>query len=320
MGRTRGYWWAPDSAALLVARVDEGPVQRLHIADPSNPGQPATEVRYPAAGTPNAVVSLVLVGLDGRHTPVSWDNAAFPYLVTACWTSPGAALIVVQSRDQREMRLLTVDWQTGATTVLRADSDPHWLDIIPSVHQPGMNDASGSPHRRRAPAYRRVKRPDRRRAVPVPQAAQVGEVLSARRYGPAGASDQIPARSALDMGPMAWPGRGWRRRPRHAHRAAGGRHHGGRAQSDRDSTIHAAWTKARTAAPGPDDIRVQRDLRYSATFRSRVPRLPSRRCCQCPRRHLPGRGLASGRRCCRPASARHGPAARGSTRRPARSR
>ena len=38
MERTRGYWWAPDGAALLVARVDETPVQRWHISDPANPG------------------------------------------------------------------------------------------------------------------------------------------------------------------------------------------------------------------------------------------------------------------------------------------
>ena len=88
MGRIRGYWWAPDSAAVLVARVDEGPVQRLFIADAANPGQPPAEVRYPAAGTPNAEVSLVLARLDGQHTPVSWDNDAFPYLVTACGRGP----------------------------------------------------------------------------------------------------------------------------------------------------------------------------------------------------------------------------------------
>ena len=28
MGRTRGYWWAPDGTSLLVARVDETPVTR----------------------------------------------------------------------------------------------------------------------------------------------------------------------------------------------------------------------------------------------------------------------------------------------------
>ncbi len=137
MGRARGYWWAPDSAGLLVARVDEGPVQRLYIADPANPGQQPAEVRYPAAGTPNAVVSLVLAGLDGQRTPVSWDSAAFPYLVTACWAAPGPGteppLIVVQARDQREMRLLAVDRQSGETTLLRADTDPHWVDIVPGV-------------------------------------------------------------------------------------------------------------------------------------------------------------------------------------------
>ena len=44
MGRLRGYWWAPDGTSLLVARVDESPVQRWYIADPANPGRP------PAAG------------------------------------------------------------------------------------------------------------------------------------------------------------------------------------------------------------------------------------------------------------------------------
>ncbi|MBO0775862.1 MAG: DPP IV N-terminal domain-containing protein, partial [Actinobacteria bacterium] len=33
MGRLRGYWWAPDGQSLLVARVDESPVNRWHIAD-----------------------------------------------------------------------------------------------------------------------------------------------------------------------------------------------------------------------------------------------------------------------------------------------
>ena len=47
MGRQRGYWWAPDGSALLVARVDETPVNRWHIADPANPQRPATERRLP---------------------------------------------------------------------------------------------------------------------------------------------------------------------------------------------------------------------------------------------------------------------------------
>src|SRR5439155_18783242 len=76
MGRTRGYWWAPDGTALLVARVDSGPVQRWHIADPANPGRGPQEIAYPAAGTRNADVSLHLLDLAGGRVDVTWDRAA----------------------------------------------------------------------------------------------------------------------------------------------------------------------------------------------------------------------------------------------------
>jgi dipeptidyl-peptidase 4 len=132
MGRTRGYWWAPDGSAMLVARVDETPVQRWHIADPANPGRAPREVGYPSAGTPNADVSLVYVGLDGTRVPLDWDRSAFPYLVTVEWAEAGA-LIVVQSRDQRSMRLLSADPPRGTTTVLREDTDHHWVDIVAGV-------------------------------------------------------------------------------------------------------------------------------------------------------------------------------------------
>jgi dipeptidyl-peptidase-4 len=137
MGRTRGYWWAPDGSALLVTRVDENPVQRWHIADPANPATPGREIRYPAAGTPNAEVSAFIASVPGKLTRVSWDGHAFPYLVTACWSGPDAGdsgpLLVVQSRDQKELRLLSVDPATGQTAVLRADTDPVWTDIVPGV-------------------------------------------------------------------------------------------------------------------------------------------------------------------------------------------
>jgi dipeptidyl-peptidase 4 len=132
MGRTRGYWWAPDGTALLVARVDETQVQRWHIADPANPGRTPREVAYPAAGTANADVSLLLVRLDGGTVRLDWDRAAFPYLVTVSWdgTDP---LIVVQTRDQRRMRLLSADPARGTVAMLREDTDEHWLDIVPGV-------------------------------------------------------------------------------------------------------------------------------------------------------------------------------------------
>jgi dipeptidyl-peptidase-4 len=136
MGRTRGYWWAPDGSAVLAARVDENPVQRWHIADPSRPEAAGREIRYPSAGTANADVTAVIASLDGQLTPVTWDTEALPYLVTASWGGPeGAAtpLLVVQSRNQRTLVLLAADPATGKTRIVRADSDPDWVDIVPGV-------------------------------------------------------------------------------------------------------------------------------------------------------------------------------------------
>ncbi|MBV9095469.1 MAG: prolyl oligopeptidase family serine peptidase [Streptosporangiaceae bacterium] len=133
IGRHRGYWWAPDGSALLVARVDETPVNRWHIADPANPQRVPAAVAYPAAGTPNADVSLLLARLDGTPTEVETSRDAFPYLVTARWQRGHDPLVVVQSRDQRSMRILAVDPDSGKASVLREDTDPHWLEIVPGV-------------------------------------------------------------------------------------------------------------------------------------------------------------------------------------------
>jgi dipeptidyl-peptidase 4 len=125
MGRSRGYWWSPDGTRLLVARVDESPVRQWCIADPANPDRAPAAVRYPAAGTPNADVSLIIASMAGEPAiPVPWDRDAFPYLVNANWDEN--LLIVTQTRDQKTMRL--INGITG--DVVREDTDPHWTDII----------------------------------------------------------------------------------------------------------------------------------------------------------------------------------------------
>ncbi|RAY14446.1 S9 family peptidase [Actinomadura craniellae] len=132
MGRMRGYWWSPDGESLLVARVDETPVQRWHIADPADPAADPVTIAYPAAGTPNAIVSLTLLKLDGRRVAVGWDRGEFPYVVTAHWDAKGL-LIVVQTRDQRALRALRVDPSNGETTLEHVEHDPVWVEIVAGV-------------------------------------------------------------------------------------------------------------------------------------------------------------------------------------------
>ncbi|MFJ3146402.1 alpha/beta fold hydrolase [Streptomyces halstedii] len=133
MARHRGFWWSPESDRLLVARADDSAVRRWWIADPANPDSAPSEIGYPAAGTPNAEVRLFLTDLDGARTEVVWDRTLFPYLARVHWSSHGAPLLLVQARDQRSQRYLTVDTESGATRTVHVDEDEIWLDLFDGV-------------------------------------------------------------------------------------------------------------------------------------------------------------------------------------------
>ena len=130
MGRSRGYWWSPDGTRVLLARVDESPVNTWHISDPANPDREPASWKYPAAGTPNADVRLFVADLTaGDLTPVPAGKHAAPdeYFVTADWGE--RLLVVTQSRDQKTMRLT----DAGTGEVLVTDTDEHWTDVVGGV-------------------------------------------------------------------------------------------------------------------------------------------------------------------------------------------
>ncbi|MFG3030635.1 prolyl oligopeptidase family serine peptidase [Streptomyces sp. NPDC048253] len=133
MGRSRGFWWSPESDRLLVTRADDAPVERWWISDPAQPKRDPQHVPYPAAGTANAEVRLFVFGLDGVRTEVVWDRARYPYLARVHWSGAGAPLLLVQARDQRSQLFLAVDTDSGATRMVHADEDRIWLDLFPGV-------------------------------------------------------------------------------------------------------------------------------------------------------------------------------------------
>ncbi|MEN8651120.1 prolyl oligopeptidase family serine peptidase [Streptomyces sp. 21So2-11] len=145
MGRTRGFWWSPESDRLLVARADDAAVTRWWISDPAHPDQEPSSVAYPAAGTPNVDVRLFLTGVvagpdagtgaDAKvgRTEVVWDRERYPYLARVHWSGAGAPLLLVQARDQCSQLYLAVDMQTGATRTVHAEEDEAWLDLFDGV-------------------------------------------------------------------------------------------------------------------------------------------------------------------------------------------
>ncbi|URN18121.1 MULTISPECIES: S9 family peptidase [Streptomyces] len=159
MGRRRGYWWSPDGRALLVARVDQAPVARWYLADPADPARPPRVLRYPAAGTANAGVTVHVVHLDGRRTAVrpparadaeghpagTWTDRRFEYLTAAGWDAHGP-YVEFQTRDQRTVALFSADPATGAVRPLDVRHDEAWTALVPGTPLRTASGAVVVPH------------------------------------------------------------------------------------------------------------------------------------------------------------------------------
>lgn len=132
MERFAGMWWSPDSDRLLMTKVDDSPVGKWWISDPSEPAAPATPVRYPAAGTDNAFVSLHLVDLAGVMREVTWDRDEWEYLARVRWDDRGP-LVALQDRSQSSVLTAAVDPGSGTLRELRRDSQGPWVELVPGA-------------------------------------------------------------------------------------------------------------------------------------------------------------------------------------------
>lgn len=137
MGRTRGHWWSPHSDALAVARVDVADVDVWQLADPTHPERPVQSMRYPAAGTTNAAVSLWIVGLDGTEVEAQIDWNEWEYLADVAWDDHGLRA-VLETRDQRRLAVVAIDPGSGEATTFHEITDDVWVELIPGT--PAFHD------------------------------------------------------------------------------------------------------------------------------------------------------------------------------------
>ncbi|MFN3776206.1 DPP IV N-terminal domain-containing protein [Sphingomonas parapaucimobilis] len=144
MHRFTGYWWSPDERYIAVERFDDAPVKVAVRAAIGAAGTKVYEQRYPAAGTPNALVDLYVMKADGSGR-VKVDLGTNPdiYLARVDWTPDGSAMLVQrESRDQKTLDMLRVDPRTGKSTVLFTErsGDRSWLNLSDAYR--AMKDGS----------------------------------------------------------------------------------------------------------------------------------------------------------------------------------
>ncbi len=133
MDRRTGYWWSPDERYVAVERFDEAPVKVAVRAAIGAAGTSTYEQRYPAAGTPNALVELYVMRPDGGGR-VKVDLGPDPdiYLARVDWLPDGSAMLVQrQTRDQKRLDMLRVDPATGKSTLLFSEKsgERSWVNL-----------------------------------------------------------------------------------------------------------------------------------------------------------------------------------------------
>lgn len=131
MHRTKGHWWSPDDRLIAVARVDEAQVRTVTRTAIGADGTRVYQQRYPAAGTPNAVVQLYVMAPDGSgRVQVDLGADTDIYLARVDWSAEGRTLYVQrESRDQKRLDMLAVDPATGRSTVLFSETSDTWINL-----------------------------------------------------------------------------------------------------------------------------------------------------------------------------------------------
>lgn len=133
LGRYTGYWWSPHDKRIAVQRFDESPVGVVTRAAIGAEGTRTYDQRYPAAGTPNALVQLFVMGPDGTNR-VEVDLGADRdiYLARVDWAPDGKTLYVQRlDRLQTRLDMLKVDPATGKSEVLFSEkaAPQHWINL-----------------------------------------------------------------------------------------------------------------------------------------------------------------------------------------------
>src|SRR5260370_5507831 len=132
MGRQEGYWWSPDGDRLAFVRADSSHIPLYPIAHQGTETFTVEEHRYPFAGARNATVRLGIVTKDGQAEDVTWMDLGGEddiSVARVAWQPDGVLTALIESRDQRTMRLVAFDAQTGASTTLIEEQGDPWLNL-----------------------------------------------------------------------------------------------------------------------------------------------------------------------------------------------
>jgi dipeptidyl-peptidase-4 len=132
MGRREGFWWSPDGASLAYEQADSSHIPMYPIVHQGRDEPRIEEHRYPFAGKPNARVKIGVVGVEAAGAATRWLDLGAgeeEYLARVGWRPGGTLTAQIQPRDQRSIRLVSLDPASGKVATLIADEGEPWINL-----------------------------------------------------------------------------------------------------------------------------------------------------------------------------------------------
>lgn len=126
------FWWSPDSKSVVYMQFD---ISR----EPVYPHEDMLRVRaryepqrYPQAGENNADIHLGVVPAAGG--PTKWleiGDTRNSYLIArAGWMPDSKSVYILRmNRVQNRLEMLSIGVESGASTTIFKESDPHWINL-----------------------------------------------------------------------------------------------------------------------------------------------------------------------------------------------
>jgi dipeptidyl-peptidase-4 len=132
MDRSAGFWWSPDGARIAYQQTDERAIAVYTIVHQGGENYSTETHRYPFPGGANARVRLGVIASTGGET--RWLSLGEKedddlYLARVTWADATTLLVQTLDRDQRSLRLLRFDVETGQRSLLVENRSDTWVNL-----------------------------------------------------------------------------------------------------------------------------------------------------------------------------------------------
>jgi dipeptidyl-peptidase 4 len=133
MGRSSGYFWAPDSQSIAILEADERHIDQYPIVHQGKDDVVVEHHRYPFAGAENPKVRLGVIAAAGGA--INWIKLADHYgheiyIPRVGWFKDGSLAVQTENREQTWLELLEIKPEASEIRCLvREDAPDAWINL-----------------------------------------------------------------------------------------------------------------------------------------------------------------------------------------------